>query len=395
MSNTVKLKDVCEFKRGLTYSKKDEVDYSNNIVVRATNIDLKNNKLNLAQLKYIKESVKINEDKILKKGDILICTASGSKSHLGKVALIDKDIKMAFGGFMGVLRTSEKCLPKFLYNILISQEFKKILLSNADGANINNLRFSQIENFEFALPSLKEQQRIIDKLDAAFADIDKSIVTTEKNINNSKKLFLNNLDNLVNEPNLGKKILLREVCTLSQGLAINKGTKHLLVAKSTKPLIRIKDLISNTVQKYIDNKYENKKTSVNKEDLIFTRTGSLGLVFRGREGVLHNNSFKVEPKNILSKDYMYWWLQNSSFLKKIHSLAGKAAQPDISHKLFGSQYIIVPTLQKQKEILEKVEKCMLDTKTLAELYKNKLKNFIQLKQSILKQELNGEFKKAS
>ncbi len=92
---------------------------------------------------------------------------------------------------------------------------------------------------------------------------------------------------------------------------------------------------------------------------------------------------------------MYWWLQNSSFLKKIHFISGKAAQPDISHKLFSSQYIIVPTLQKQKEILEKVEKCMLNTKTLTELYKNKLKNFIQLKQLILKQELNGELKKVS
>ena len=38
---------------------------------------------------------------------------------------------------------------------------------------------------------------------------------------------------------------------------------------------------------------------------------------------------------------------------------------------------------------------MLNTKTLTELYKNKLKNFIQLKQLILKQELNGELKKVS
>ena len=66
--------------------------------MRATNINLDNNKLNLTKLKYIKESIKIDDDKILKKGDILICTASGSMSHLGKVALIEKDIKMAFGG---------------------------------------------------------------------------------------------------------------------------------------------------------------------------------------------------------------------------------------------------------------------------------------------------------
>ena len=32
---------------------------------------------------------------------LMICTASGSKSHLGKVAYIDDDYGYAFGGFMG------------------------------------------------------------------------------------------------------------------------------------------------------------------------------------------------------------------------------------------------------------------------------------------------------
>jgi hypothetical protein len=36
------LGEVCEFQRGLTYAKGDEVDASNNVVLRATNIDLVN-----------------------------------------------------------------------------------------------------------------------------------------------------------------------------------------------------------------------------------------------------------------------------------------------------------------------------------------------------------------
>ena len=42
------LGEVCEFQRGLTYAKSDEVDVSNNIVLRATNIDLATNLLDLA-----------------------------------------------------------------------------------------------------------------------------------------------------------------------------------------------------------------------------------------------------------------------------------------------------------------------------------------------------------
>ena len=316
------------------------------------------------------------------------------KLSIGKLAITK--INLRTNEAIAAFKIKDRTLvsKEYLYYFLSSMNWDKIAGQDikVKGKTLNKAKLKEIL---ITLPLLSEQQRIVSKLKVVFAEIDKSIVATKKNINNSKKLFLNNLDNLVNEPKLGKKMLLGEVCTLSQGLAINKSTKHLLVTKSTKPLLRIKDLISNTFQKYIDSKYKNKKTIVNKEDLIFTRTGSLGLVFRGREGVLHNNSFKVEPKNILNKDYMYWWLQNSIFLKKIHFLAGKAAQPDISHKLFNCQYIIIPTLNKQKEILQKIEKCMSDTKTLKELYKDKLNNLIQFKQLVLKQELNGELNKAS
>ena len=85
------LGDICEFQRGLTYSKSDEVDSSNNIVLRANNIDLTTNLLNFEELKYISDSVCVDKRKKVKKDSLLICTASGSKSHLGKVAYIDDD----------------------------------------------------------------------------------------------------------------------------------------------------------------------------------------------------------------------------------------------------------------------------------------------------------------
>ena len=65
------LDEVCTFSRGLTYSKKDEVDISNNIVLRANNIDLVSNSLNFDELKYINEELLIPEDKKVKKNSII------------------------------------------------------------------------------------------------------------------------------------------------------------------------------------------------------------------------------------------------------------------------------------------------------------------------------------
>jgi len=43
---TKPLGELCEFQRGLTYGKSDEVDVSSNIVLRANNVDLASNSLN-------------------------------------------------------------------------------------------------------------------------------------------------------------------------------------------------------------------------------------------------------------------------------------------------------------------------------------------------------------
>src|SRR6266852_564864 len=94
---TESLGELCNFQRGLTYAKVDEVDLSCNIVLLATNIDLTTNLLDFSELKYINEKFVVAASKKVKKGSLMICTASGSKSHLGKVAFIDKDYGYAFG----------------------------------------------------------------------------------------------------------------------------------------------------------------------------------------------------------------------------------------------------------------------------------------------------------
>ena len=170
MWESVKLSEIITFVRGLTYSKKDEVDANGLAVLRATNVSLEHHKIILDEIRYIKTPVKLNEDKLVKVGDILMCTASGSKSHLGKCALVKEDLGMAFGGFMAALRCKSSCLPEYLFYILTSNLFLKRLSSLSDGASINNLKFSQIEDFEFPLPSLEEQERIVAKLDAAYSE---------------------------------------------------------------------------------------------------------------------------------------------------------------------------------------------------------------------------------
>ena len=61
---------------------------------------------------------------------------------------------------------------------LISDKFKIYLKQLTDGASINNLKFSQIENFEFLIPNIEKQKLVIDK-------IEKNEIAVDNLINNN------------------------------------------------------------------------------------------------------------------------------------------------------------------------------------------------------------------
>ena len=318
MWNSVALSEVASFVRGLTYSKKDEVDIGGLAVLRATNISLEQRKIVYDEIRHIRSPEKINENKLAKVGDLLMCTASGSKSHLGKVALVTEDLGMAFGGFMAALRCNASCSPKYLFYVLTSNSFMKKLSSISEGANINNLKFSQIEDFEFQLPSLAEQQRIVAKLDAAFAEIDSILSQAASQVSNLKDLNSKLIEKLfLSEDKNWKDTNLKDACKFSQGVQIpveNQFTQ--MSEKCTTRFLRIVDFTQgNEKPRFIsDSKV---KDIFNENDIAIVRYGaSAGFVCTGMQGQLANNLFKVDLKsNDFDTEYLLCFLKSPMFVK--------------------------------------------------------------------------------
>ena len=169
-----KLGDVASYYRGVTYNKNQEVspNTGGTKILRANNITVDTNTLNFDEIKEISNEVKIKEYQWLYTHDILICAGSGSKEHIGKVAYIDKDINYAYGGFMGKLVSSITLNPRFLYHVISGPLFKSYLDVALNSTTINNLNSSIINDFLIPIPSLLEQQRIVDILDTFSSSID-------------------------------------------------------------------------------------------------------------------------------------------------------------------------------------------------------------------------------
>lgn len=168
-----KLGEVADTYRGLTYSKKDEVEHSSKAVLRSNNIDLTSHQLNFDEIKYIREDFVIPQDKLVKKDSIFICMSNGSMQHLGKVAYIDKEYNFAFGGFMGLVVPKEIVNAKYVYYSMLADNFLSTIMKEGKGANINNLRFSDVENYLIPIPPLSIQRSIVSELDLLHSFIEK------------------------------------------------------------------------------------------------------------------------------------------------------------------------------------------------------------------------------
>lgn len=173
MVSKKRLNEIALLQRGLTYNKGDEVPSSSKIVLRSNNIDLDSHSLDLSELKYLREDFVIPEDRKVKKNSIFICMSNGSKQHVGKVAFIDRDMDYAFGGFMGLIVPKPSISAKYVFYACNSSSYRTFLSQIGNGIGITNLRFSELEKFEIPVPSIEEQQRIVDELDLLTGIIDK------------------------------------------------------------------------------------------------------------------------------------------------------------------------------------------------------------------------------
>jgi len=328
--------------------------------------------------------------KILNTNDVIFAT---TRPTLNRMAIIPPEYNenICSTGFT-VLRAKKDAIDaKYIFYSLQIPDFMKRMEKMQRGASYPAVSDKDVKDFEIPVPPLKEQKQIVSTLNKAFKQIDQAKTNLEQNLHNAKELFQSKLNEVFSQRGEGwveKK--LGDVCTLYQGLAINKKTKHLLVEKSSIPLLRIKDLKKNMVEQYVSEVGYPENSFVTEDEIIYTRTGSLGLVFRGKRGVLHNNSFKVVPNKELSSNYLFWWLQHEAFTKIIISLASKAAQPDITHKLFKEQIISIPSLEMQNSYYLEIEQLNELSNKLQTHYQQKLNNLEELKKSILQKAFRGE-----
>lgn len=156
--NICKLKDIADYFIGLTY-KPDNVSEKGTIVLRSSNIQ--ESQLDFADI--VRVDVPVKENKLVKSGDILMCSRNGSARLVGKVARIKELYEdMSFGAFMTIIRSQYN---DFLFEFFRSDLFR-CQLSTAKTATINQITTKMLDNIVLIIPPMEDVQSFASKIQA-------------------------------------------------------------------------------------------------------------------------------------------------------------------------------------------------------------------------------------
>ncbi|MFR0787499.1 MAG: restriction endonuclease subunit S [Vescimonas sp.] len=148
---------------GLTYRPTD-IEPGGIMVLRSCNIV--NDQVDLSGLVRVKTTVR--ENQFAQKNDILICARNGSRSLVGKCALIpDLREPASFGAFMAIYRTE---YFEFIVHYLRSSFFRSVF-DDSNSTAINQLTQDMLKRAIVPLPPLSEQRRIVEAIGAMLFEL--------------------------------------------------------------------------------------------------------------------------------------------------------------------------------------------------------------------------------
>lgn len=377
--------DIAKYIRGVTYNKSCEItDGSDGYkLLRANNITLANNSLNLDDIKTINFGVKVKDEQFLKKDDILICAGSGSKDHIGKVAFISEDMKYTFGGFMGVIRANIKFIsPRYLYHILTSKMFKEHLykISDANSTTINNINNNTWKKFFVPIPTLEVQKEIVRLLDEFTAKTAELQAELNKEYEARKKQYEYYRDNLLLHNSHSKEVKLGEVATIGDGLHStpkydDNGSYYFINGNNIKNGALY--LTSNT-KRCSESEYSKYKKYIPKSTVMMSINGTIGSVG------IYNNEPIILGKSIayfitteqLSDKFLYHYLQTSKSSTYFRNHVTGSTIKNLGLKALRNFQIYLPPIIDQKSIIRKLD----EYESMSEGLQSKISSEIESRQ---------------
>lgn len=386
-------KDIFYIENGYALKK---IDYKKEGIplVRISNIE--NGIVNINECIYVNKLEKNEEKYVIEKGDLLIAlsgatTGKNGVYYLDEIAYLNQRI----GNIK--IKNKEKVLNEYRnYYIALKNED---ILNLAYGGAQPNISPKVIEFISIPLPPIKEQQRIVNRIESLFAKLDRAkelIENTLAQFEQNKmailhKAFTGELtvkwrkENNINEKNFFNKVKLKNVIKLISGRDVSVslcndksiGIPYILGASN------IKDN-----KFFIERWIENPVVVSEKNDILLSVKGTIGKLYLQKEEKINisRQIMALRALNELNTHYLYYFLLRECERLKFE---GNGLIPGISRKDILDLNILLPTLEEQQEIVNILDNLLAKYNKIKNL-EQQLEKIELLKKAILAKVFRGE-----
>lgn len=392
MWKTVKLGDVCTISNGGTPKSKIK-NYWDGGVQWLTPKDmgkLSSRYVSETERQISREGLNNSSAKLIPKNSVIL----SCRAPIGHVAINESD--MSFNQGCKGLVPSEKIIVEYLYYFLVHS--KQLLNDLGKGAVFKEISAKTLNAVEVPLPPLAEQQRIVAKLDAAFAEIEKLSATQSSKLRETDTLIASALDKMLTQHDAAEKsVELQSLCESNRGITygviklgeeVENGIPCLRTSN-----VRKRKIVTNGMKRIageLSREYE--RTILNGGEVLVNVRGTLGGVSVVPEAMAGwNISREVAMVPIdtckASADYISLWISSPMSEKWLHGNTRGAAYQGINLSDLRKLPVALPAREVQDELVLQFEKLQRQIDTMKEELETAMNDIATLKSAILNQEL--------
>lgn len=366
-----KLGEICIVRRGTTITKKQTIEGDVPVIGGGTKPTYFHNESN-------------------RKANCI--TISGSGASAGFVNKWDVPI---FASDCSTVEPKDNTqLSEFIYYFLLSQQ-EYIYKNFRSGAAQPHVYAKDIETLEYPILPISEQQRIVAKLDVAFAEIDSAIEiksNQEAELTAFKSSMLDSFfQNLSNETKMGQVFefvrgpfggSLKKNMFTDEGFAVYEQ-QH-----------AIRNQCSHFRYYVPREKYdEMSRFRVRPNAILMSCSGTIGKTTivpeSFVEGIINQALLMLNPNSNILSSFANLYMQSSRFSQQLLERVEGAAQKNVaSVKVLKEILIPLPSLKEQHHIVASIENLTSEISHAQQIAKTIKTNYTQLKSAILAQELH-------
>ena len=371
-----KLGEVCDIVGRIGFRGYTRKDYVNTIEEGAISLspsNIINNQLAFSNCTYITwDKYNQSPEIMISKGDVVfVKTASVGKCAYVSELPHESTINPQFVVFKNV-----KISNRFLFLQLISPAFQFKVKRITTGTSVPTITQKGLSELEVSYPPFDEQERIVDYLDAAFAQIDELKANSEKQLADARALFQSALTEAMQpKPGWQKKKL--------PDISENLDSRRIPITQKNRVAGPYPYYGASGIVDYVNDFIFDESLLCISEDgaNLLMRTYPIAFPISGKVWV-NNHAHVLRFDSKITQDYVEYFFASI----RLDEYITGAAQPKLTQKALNSIPVFLPTtLEEQSIVVTHLDTLSSRVHELEDINRKTVVECDALKQALLRQ----------